>query len=103
MSGWKRCAKGDEFILATWSVVYGPDILESSNQIESLCKEIPKYLVQEEDEELYLCKVGYWTAYNGQFFSHLDSEPHEIETICIVKPRETDLLVEEEEEEEATV
>jgi len=100
---WKRCPNGHDYILATWSVIYGPDILESSNSFEELFKKLPEFLLQEEDEELFLCKVGHWTANNGQWWGPLDSEPQEIETICIIKPRNTDLLVEEDEEEEVEV
>ena len=96
---WKRCLVGHDYILATWSVVYGPSILESGNSVEELCKLLPQYLVEEEEEDLYLCKVGHWTANDGQWWGPHDAEPHEIETICIVKPRDTDLLVVEEEEE----
>ena len=94
---WKRCAVGHKFALATWSVVHGPDIHETGDSIDDLCKLIQQTLADNEEEDVFLCSVDHWTAYNGEWWGHLDSEPQGIKTLLVVSPTENfnDLFDEE--------
>lgn len=97
---WKRCSKGHKYVLTTCDVFYGHSILESGDSVADLCKRLPEFLVEEEDETIFLCQVGYWTSHKGEFWGPFDAEPHEMTTIFSVNAQNAHLLVEEEEEAE---
>jgi hypothetical protein len=95
---WKRCAVGHKFFLSTWSVVCGPDIHESSDSIDELCKLIQQTLADNEGEDVFVCSVDHWTAHNGEWWGPLDAEPQGIKTLFVVSPTEN--FIEHLEEEE---
>src|SRR5581483_11938516 len=90
---------GDKFILCTFELIGGANVLESGNNLEELCSKIPFHLSQEQDT-LSVCKVGYWFTRSHDV---TDSEPGDVTTIFQGEPYEVELIDEEEDETVETV
>lgn len=88
---------GDTFILCTFPLMWGgePLVLDSNNSAEQVCAEIPRFL-QEEDETISLCRVGFWVYDEAEGMCR----PQDVTTIFQIQPFDTDALDEELEDDE---
>ena len=46
----KKLIEGDQFVLVSRSLIYGPTVLDSGNSLEKLLAAVPQYSSEDEEE-----------------------------------------------------
>ena len=90
----KTRVNGDTFILCTFSIRYGPIVLDSGNDMAELLGKIPDHL--DADETLCFCRVGHWTVDDDG--DPTDWTPREVKTIFQIDTFDLDALDDDEDE-----